>query len=60
MPKNNDSQDNLRIKLNESQRNQVLGIFSRGVVEATFHIRKILFTGRNLYTRYGTNITASK
>jgi hypothetical protein len=45
------------IKLNETQKSEVLRIFGRGAFESTLHIRKILSTGRNLFTRAGTEVT---
>lgn len=45
------------IKLNDIQRSQAIRIFSHGVNEATLHIRKILSTGRDLYTRCGVRVT---
>lgn len=48
------------IKLNKSQQLQAVNIFSRAVRESTLHIRKILSTGHNLFSRGGTEITLKK
>ena len=45
------------VRLNESQKSEVLSIFGHGAYESTLHIRKILSTGRNLFTRTGIEIT---
>ena len=48
------------IKLNEVQKEQTIRIFAHGVQEATIHICKILSTGRNLFTRAGTEVNLGK
>ena len=37
------------IRLNESQRQQAVDIFSRGVVEATRHLRLLVFPVNRIY-----------
>jgi hypothetical protein len=47
---------NRKIILNDEQRSQAMAIFSHGINEANIHIRKILLTGRNLFTRCGIKV----
>ncbi len=48
------------ILLNDNQAAETVATFARGAYEANYHIRKILSTGRNLFTQAGTEITVGR
>lgn len=51
---------NRPIKVNDSQKTEIVAIFAHGARETNYHIRKILSTGRSLFTLAGTKITLGK
>ena len=48
------------VKLNEIQKSQAMRIFAHGVNESTLHIRNILLSGRNIFTRDGIEVTLGR